>query len=317
MKFYHIVVILILLSVSFSNAQDNLTSAFEFLRTDFNPRTAAMSDAYLSPTNDVSTMFVNPAGMSYIEQDQYAINYTNHILDINGGMAVFARKFPRYGVLSVGLLYMDYGDFEETDENAQPLGRQFGANDFALGIGIANHLDEQFSYGINMKYAFSKLESYNALAIAFDFGLYWAVPYTSDLSFAVTLMNIGRQFIYFQDTKENLPVNFRVGISKKLAHLPLEIAVSLNELNIETNKSTDLIKCFSLGGEFTLSEKLRVRLGYNNNLHNNFEAIDDYRFGGVSAGFGFYFKKYRIDYSYSNYGALGGISRFGFFGSLD
>lgn len=317
MKFYYAIVLLIILSVSISFAQDNLTSAFEFLRTDFNPRTAAMSNAFISPTDDVSAMFVNPAGMSYIEQDQYAINYTNHILDINGGMAVFAREFPKYGVLSVGLIYMDYGDFEETDENAQSLGRQFGANDFALGIGIANHLDDQFSYGINMKYAFSKLQSYNASAIAFDFGLYWAVPYTTNLSFAVTLMNIGRQFVYFQDTKENLPVNFRVGGSKKLDHLPLEIAVSLNQLNVETDKTSDLIKRFSIGGEFTLSKKLRVRLGYNNDLHNNFEALDDYRFGGISAGFGFYFKKYRIDYSYSNYGALGGISRFGFFGSMD
>ena len=317
MKYTHILIILVLLCVSFSNAQDNLTSAFEFLRTDFNPRTAAMANAFLSPTNDVSTMFVNPAGMSYIEQDQFAINYTNHILDINGGMAAYARRFPKYGVLSVGLLYMDYGDFEETDENAQPLGRQFGANDFALGVGIANNLDEQFSYGINMKYAFSKLESYNASAIAFDFGLYWAVPDTDNLSFAVTLMNIGHQFEYFQDTKENLPVNFRVGFSKKLAHLPLEIAGSLNELNMDTNKGLDRIKRFSIGGEFTLSEKLRIRLGYNNDIHNNVESTNDYRFGGVSAGFGFYFKKFRIDYAYSNYGALGGISRFGIFGSLD
>jgi hypothetical protein len=308
---------ILLLSVSVSYTQDNITSAFEFLRTDFNPRTSAMSNSFLSPTNDVSTMFVNPAGLSYLEQDQYAINYTNHILDINGGMAVYARKFPKYGVLSVGVLYMDYGDFEATDENAKLLGKQFGANDFALGIGIANPLDDQFSYGINLKYAFSKLESYNASAIAFDFGLHWAVPYTDNLSFAVTLMNIGRQFVYYKDTKETLPVDFRIGVSKKLAHLPLEIAASLNELNVETDKSLDLIKRFSIGGEFTLSKKLRVRLGYNNDLHNNFESTDDYRFGGVSAGFGFYFKKYRIDYSYSNYGALGGINRFGFFGSLD
>ena len=305
--------------LSFSSlcAQDNLTSAFEFLRTDFNPRTAAMSNAFLSPVNDVSAMFVNPAGLSYIEKDQFVISYTNHILDINGGLAAYARKFQKYGVLSAGILYMDYGDFEETDENAQPLGRQFGANDFALAFGIANHLDDKFSYGVNLKYAFSKLADYNASAIALDFGLYWAVPFTDDLSFAVTLTNIGRQFEYFQDTRENLPANLRVGISKKLAHLPLEVAASLNELNVETKDNLELIKRFSLGGEFTLSEKLRVRLGYNNDLHNSIESTNDYRFGGVSAGFGIYFKSFRLDYAYSNYGALGGVSRFGIFGTLD
>jgi len=316
MKFIHYLYIVVVF-VSLSLAQHDLTSAFEFLRTDFNPRTAAMSNAFLTPANDVSTMFVNPAGLSYIGQDQYAINYTNHILDINGGMAVFARKFQKYGVLSAGILYMDYGDFEETDENAQSLGRQFGANDFALGIGIANHLDEQFSYGVNMKYAFSGLESYNASAIAFDFGLFWAVPFTEQLSFAVTLMNIGRQFDYYKDRKETLPVNFRMGVSKRLAHLPLEVALSLNEMNVDTQDALDIIKRFSLGGEFTLSEKLRLRLGYDNDLHSDVESTDDYRFGGVSVGFGLYIKKFRIDYAYSNYGALGGISRFGLFGTLD
>ena len=298
-------------------AQHDMTSAFEFLRIDFNPRTSATSNAFMSLTNDVSAMYVNPAGMSFINQDQFAINYTNHILDINGGMAAFARNFPKYGVLSVGILYMDYGEFEETDDHAQTLGRQFGANDFALGFGIANHLDEYFSYGVNMKYAFSKLESYNASAIAFDFGLHWAVPYTDDLSASVTLMNIGRQFDYYNDRKETLPVNLRMGVSKKLAHLPLEIAVSLNDMNIDANDAVDIIKRFSIGGEFTLSEKLRVRLGYDNDLHSDVESTDDYRFGGISAGFGFYFKKFRIDYAYSNYGALGGISRFGLFGVLD
>ena len=316
MRFIHFLYI-IFLFVSVSLAQHDMTAAFEFLRTDFNPRTSATSNAYMSPTNDVSAMYVNPAGLSFIDQDQFAINYTNHILDINGGMAAFARNFPKYGVLSVGILYMDYGDFEETDENAQTLGRQFGANDFALGIGIANHLDEHFSYGVNMKYAFSKLASYNASAIAFDFGLHWAVPYIENLSASVALMNIGRQFDYYKNRKETLPVNFRMGVSKKLAHLPLEIAFSLNDLNTDTNEILDLIKRFSVGGEFTLSEKLRLRLGYDNDLHSDVESTDDFRFGGISAGFGVYFKNFRIDYAYSNYGALGGISRFGLFGTLN
>jgi hypothetical protein len=271
----------------------------------------------MSPTNDVSAMYVNPAGLSYIEQDQYAISYTNHILDINGGMAAFAHNFPKYGVLSVGILYMDYGDFEETDDNAQPLGRQFGANDFALGFGIANHLDEHFSYGVNMKYVFSKLESYNSSAIAFDFGIHWAVPYTDNLSASVTLMNIGRQFDYYKDRKETLPINFRMGVSKKLEHLPLEVALSLNDLSTDANDAFDLIKRFSVGGEFTLSEKLRLRLGYDNDMHGDVESTDDFRFGGISAGFGVYIKSFRIDYAYSNYGALRGISRFGLFGTLD
>jgi hypothetical protein len=91
----------------------------------------------------------------------------------------------------------------------------------------------------------------------------------------------------------------------------------LNELNVVSDKFFDRFKRFAFGGEFTLSERLRFRLGYNNDLHSNVESTNDYRFGGISAGFGLYIKKFRIDYAYSNYGALGGINRFGITGSLD
>jgi len=317
MKLVYIFSLLIFVFVYQVFADSNITSGFEYLRTDFSPRTAATSNAFLTLSKDVSSMFINPAGLSSIDQRQFTFNYTNYLLDINGGIAAYAQKFERFGVLSVGLIYMDYGEFDETDENANPIGGTFSANEMALGVGISNHLDQNIAYGVNLKYAFSKIHDYNASAVAIDFGLMYVAPFQDNLNFAISVLNVGTNFEYYADTKETLPLNLRVGFSKKLAHLPLEIAASLNNLNLETEDFVDRFKRFAVGGEFRFSEMLRLRLGYNNDLHSSLGTATDEKFGGISGGLGIYWKNLRFDYAYSNFSSLGSIHRFGITGSLD
>jgi hypothetical protein len=300
-------------------AENSLTSSFEFLRTDFSPRTAAMSNSFTALRGDINGQFINPAGLAYVEQRQYYFNYTNYLLDINGGAAGYAHLHPGFGTLSVGLVYMDYGTFTETDEFAVETGNEFSANEIALGVGVSNFLDKNWAYGVNAKYVFSKIADFNASAVALDFGLIYDAPFQDNLHFAFSVLNIGNNFEYYGKRKESLPLSMRLGLTKKLAHLPLELGVSLNDINVTSEDFADRLKRFSIGGEFTLSKSLRLRLGYNNDLKNslNTENESGSNFGGVSGGLGFYLKRFRFDYSYSSFGLLGSTHRFGIAGWLD
>ncbi len=297
-------------------AGNNLTSGFEFLRTDFSARTAATANAFTAIRGDVNGLLTNPAGMSYAETKQFAFNYTNFLLDISGGYAGYVHLFPNLGVLSAAIIYMDYGEFEETDMDAVSTGNAFSANEMALAVGFSNHLDKHFSYGVNLKYIFSKIQNYNASAVALDFGLMYEAPFQDDLFFAFTLANVGTNFEYYGEVKESLPLSMRLGLTKKLAHLPLELGISLNDFNVEAAEFFDRIKRFSVGGEFRISDALRMRMGYNNDLRSGLETTTNDKFGGISAGLGFYIKKFRIDYAFSNYGAIGNVHRFGIQGTL-
>ncbi len=310
------IILSLLLLIQFSVAATSLTSGFEFLRTDFNTRTAAMGSSYLTLNGDAGGLFINPAGLANIQQQNFGFNYMNHILDINGGNAVYNRIFPKIGVLTAGITYMDYGEFTETNDYAEPTGNTFSAHDFAFVVGIANHLDEQFSYGVNLKYIYSKLEDFSASAMALDFGLLYRIPYVEDLLLGVTLTNMGTNFSSYEDTKEQLPLRFRVGVSKKLAHLPLEISASLNDMNMDGDIFWDRLRRFAVGGEFKVNEMFRLRLGYDHDLHYGFENSTTDKFGGVSGGFGIYWNNYRFDYAYSSFSVLGNIHRIGFSGSL-
>ncbi len=297
-------------------AGGRLTAGFEFLRTDFSPRTSATSGAFLTARGDVGTVLTNPAGMVFAENQQFVFYYSNYLLDINGGLAAYARPVKGLGILSVAVTYFDYGNLEETNRFAEKTGNTFNANDFALAVGLSDHLDKNFSYGVNIKYAFSRIENYNASAVAADFGLMYAAPFEDNLYFAVTLLNLGTNFETYAGPKEPLPMSLNLGVSKILAHLPLEWSVSLRNLNEPRESLGDYFKDFSVGGEFRLSESLRLRLGYDNGLNKDHKTNNTQRFGGLSAGLGIYWNKYRVDYSYSNYGALGAIHRIGIVGRL-
>ena len=101
-----------------------------------------------------------------------------------------------------------------------------------------------------------------------------------------------------------------------MAHLPLEISLSLNDITQQADTFADYFKRFSIGGEFRVSEMLRLRLGYDYDLHDGLTNSTDEKFGGLAGGAGVVWKQFRFDYAYSNLSVLGNIHRFGFSGTL-
>jgi len=315
MKKYYVLLILLISGSLW--AGNSLTSAFEYLRTDFNPRTAALGNAFTTLRGDVNGLFLNPAGMAYSENRHYAFNYTSYLLDINAGVAAYSQRVEGVGILSAAITYVDYGEFKETDEFARETGQSFSPLDFALTLSWADRFEKNFSYGVNLKYAFSKIQDYNASALALDLGLIWESTFQKDLFFAFSLLNVGSNLEYYANTQEDLPLSMRIGVSKILEHLPLEIGFSFTNFNLDADSFTDRLKRFSIGGEFRLSESLRLRLGYDNQLHSDLKALEESEFGGLSGGLGIYVKSFRFDYSYSNYNLLGNTHRFGLTGVID
>ncbi len=304
---------MLLVSFAFGGAG---TSGFEFLRTDFSPRTSAMAGSWTAMRSDINGVFHNPAGLASLQERQFMFNYMKYVLNINGGNAGYSQRVENIGQLSAMIVYFDYGIMDETTDEVIRTGRTFGASDIAFAVSLSDYLDDRFAYGVTIKYVHSSIENYNATAFAMDFGLIYEAPFEDDLFLGISVLNFGQSLTAFIQTKEDLPSTVSIGVSKKLAHLPLVLNVNLNYLNENENDFMDRIKKFSIGGEFTLSSKLRLRLGYNNDLHDDLETINGAGFAGVSAGLGFLWNKFRFDYTFSSLGDLGSISRFGISGEL-
>lgn len=290
------------------NVYSQESSTYNFLRLDVDARSSALAGSYVSAVNDVNTIFYNPAGISTIEKPQVSAGFFKYLLDINSGNAAYAFKYKDVGYFGVGIRYVNYGTFDKIDENFVNQGT-FSANDFAISLGYSSSYKTNLHYGANVKFIFSNIDEYNSTALALDLGALYEIPSFSS-NIGISLMNIGSQLSTYYGAKEKLPLDLKVGASKKLEYLPLEFFFAFNNL---TEKRDDFIghfKNFTIGGEFEINDYFLLRVGYDNLIRQNLETGNSIGLGGFSAGLGFrYNNTYMFDYSFNSIGKIGSVHR--------
>lgn len=290
-------------------AQDEIP-AFDFLRIDPGARGSSLGGAFDAYTNDPNALFYNPASVSTTDSRQVSAGFGKYLLDINFGTLAYVQKFKDKGWLGFGVKYFNYGKFDYADENGNLTGGSFGSSDLMFSAVYSNLIYDKINYGITVKYIYSSIATYKSSALAFDMGLLYLLP-QSGVTFSLTLNNLGSQLTSYIDTKEKLPLDLRVGFSKKLEHTPLNVSVTFAKLNEKTDKLLDRIRAFSIGGEFTFGENVVARLGYNNEHRQDMKLGTTLGLAGFSAGFGLKFAgKYAVDYAFNSDGKIGSMHRF-------
>ncbi|MCK5737848.1 PorV/PorQ family protein, partial [bacterium] len=283
--------VFLLLSLSVAQAASSIgTTGFEFLRTEVNPRATGMAGAFVSIPGDISGISYNPALMSGIQNMTASISYLNHILDLNSGSLIGAKPL-KWGYLGGFVDYMNYGEFTRTtrEDPEGASGETFGANSVVAGVSAAMPVHRLITVGSTIKYIHSGIDSYSAGAVALDFGAYMKVPLAGGdfFNLGISLANIGTATQAFIDTKDDLPLVYRIGVSKSLAHLPLMISAQGYQYQGDDIR-------FAVGGEFSFSPRMVLRLGYNSiGMSQKTDTSGD-KLAGFNLGVGFNWKTYRL-----------------------
>jgi hypothetical protein len=292
-------ILLLLAATVYGNSPG--TIGYQFLRTHTGARPSAMAGSFLAVPGDIHNIYYNPAGINRIPISSATFTYLDHLLDVKSGFAGYVHPNILNGTIGVGALYVDYGNFEGADEQGNPTG-DFGASSVALSLTYATYLMNNLSLGTTAKFIHASIESHSSNAVALDASIMYAVP-LHDLHIAVGVFNLGETLTPFVDRKEELPVNFKAGVSKKLAHLPLLVSLTLYKYNEEQWHG-------ALGGEFILTDYLFFRLGYDHIGRDMQTGSSRDRFAGAAMGFGVLFKSLRFDYALTSFGDLGTLNRF-------
>jgi len=253
-------------------------AGFEFLRTHLGARPSAMAGAFISIPGDIHAIYFNPAGLAPISGRLASATYLNHVLDFQSGSIAYTQPLNKVGQLGVGINYMSYGDFVETDANGNKIGN-FSAGSFAVTSAIGRSINENLMAGASAKFIYSSIDEFSSTAIALDLGVIYRLPFIEDMNLGLGIFNLGHAVSTFMDTKDPLPLNVVFGFSKKLAHLPLEYCVAVN-------KYIDDDVQVSAGGEFTLTEGVFLRIGYNSLGRDMKIGADGDQFAGISFGLG-------------------------------
>jgi len=282
-------------------------TVYNFLRNDVGARAGAMAGSFVTMTNDPTAYFYNPASGATIDGPRGSLGFFKHVLDINAGHLVYGQQVEDLGFFHGGILFTHYGSFTETDERGTPLGT-FSAADFALSVGYSDSPLEHLFYGVTAKFVYSGIGSYSSTGLAADAGILYTIP-ESRLALGASLRNLGTQMSSYGGSGESLPVDLTVGASVVPRGLPLHLHLNFHRLTDAADSFGDRFRWFTIGGEFTLSSALQVRLGYDNGRRQDLKIGSSAGLAGFSIGLGLKVSDYQVDYALSSLGEIGNLHR--------
>lgn len=282
---------------------------YEFLNLDMSPRSGALAGSFVAANDDPDIIFSNPAGLYGLQGTPVSFSYLKHLLDFNFASLSASREFEDIGRISAGIKYANFGSFTEADEYGNQYS-EYGAADFLLTAGYANEIDKNFHYGVNVKFIYSGIADYSSTALAADIGVQYLIA-DENWTFAVAFRNFGSQLSSYIETTENLPFEMAIGVSKKLQYLPLRFFVDFRKLNESQESFFSRFKSFTVGGEFTLSKVVKLRLGFDAEKRRELKIGSFAGLAGFNVGLGFNVKEYHVGYAYSSFGEIGALHRFG------
>ena len=291
-------------------------SSFQFLQLEPSARAAALGGAMVAVADgDPNALFYNPATPGTVAERSATLSYLNHLADMNAGTVAYSHTASTLGTtLSGGIRFASWGEFQRRDAYGEPTGT-FRASDAALTLGASRGVGERLRYGANLHLLHAQIDRARATAVAVDVGGLYRWP-AYGMSVGAALRNAGTALDGYGDRSTPLPLDLQVGVSKRLAHLPLLLTVAAYDL---TNLSTGVrggttfdhvLGHLIMGAEMRPGDVLRLRVGYNHRRSRELALTDRFDFAGVGLGFGIHLGRIAVDYAYNSWSSLGGLHQF-------
>ncbi len=317
---------------------------YEFTNLSNSARISAFGTNFATiDDGDIDLAYSNPSLITNEMHNQLSLNYLGYFAGTKAGFISYGRHFNKLGTFVGSLQFLNYGDFDGTDNSGQSTGT-FNASEYNFIIGWSKPLSKNLRLGVNIKNIISNLESYHSYGIAADI----ALNYSSKeglFSSSLILKNMGRQITTYTGNKnESLAFDIQFGISKKFEHAPFRLLFLLDniqkwDLRYTDPNSTDNIDPFTgekkesskafdftdnalrhliVGAEFAPGKgKFMLRLGYNYRRQQEMRIASRSGLVGFSFGVGLKVYKFKIGYSRATYHLAGGTNTISIGTNLD
>ncbi len=271
---------------------------------------------------DPSLALFNPALADSSFHKNVSIGYSPYIADISYGHGSFAWNILNAGTFFAGVNHLGYGDMIMADEKGEITGK-FTASESIIFLGFAKDLSPRLTGGLTFKPVFSTISSYHSWGMAFDAGVHYRHS-NGRFHAGALLRNAGRQLSTYGDADaETLTPDLQIGFSTKLAHAPFRFSITARDLlsgtldyelpendygiNVSQPESANagfgnlLLRHLVFGVEFVPSKSFYVAGGLNPRRRQELKVDSRISTVGYSWGFGFRIYKFNFSYSSSKY----------------
>ncbi len=286
--------------------------AGEFLALGVGGRQLGMGGAAVALTNDVTSGYWNPAGLTAVNYPQLTFMHAENFGGIVGyDYAAVAIPFQTNKSFGVSIIRLGVADVPDTravwdnsrndfTDDAKRLGvdmliSRFNAADYAVMFSYAAASTKNFSYGINAKVIYRNIGSFaSAKGIGFDVGLMYQTSQgillgasVQDVTTTLVSWSTGRNELIAPTAKlgagyvlDALYGRFTFGADTDVRFEGRKSTANFNVGNMSFN--------FRGGAEYSYKEVVALRLG-----------MDD--IGRITLGAGVKLSKLNIDYAFAKF----------------
>jgi hypothetical protein len=263
-------------------AQDQAAgSPGEWLARYSSARSLGLGSAYVATADDPLGVLWNPAGLSFMDQNQVRFENARMFGETTINSFGFAVPGSRWPSLGVAMVTLGSGEFQQTNDMNDELG-SFKEGETAWLLTASKAVTPRVSLGANFKLVQQTVESFSAGGFGMDLGA--LVQVLPDLKLGVSMMNVGGPSLKLRDEQETYPSQIRGGAA-------LNVLQGRGLVAVEMDHAEGLGARFSAGAEYWIMSGVALRMGYSPD--------------GGSGGFTYRFApQYSLDYATADH-ALG------------
>lgn len=303
-------------------------------------RSSGFGGANSGSVRGLESMFLNIAGTAFTKKTELMFCHTDYFK--GSGISIntvgFGQKIGESGVLSIGLMSMDFGDIEITTPDL-PEGNlgTFSPQFLNITASYAKVFSNSIYGGIAFKIIDESISNLNAGGLAFDAGIQYVTGTSKDkdnIKFGIALRNVGPPLTFSGDglsfkgtvisSGQTITVEQRVEKFEMPSLINIGITydhkfTDMHRLSISGNFTANSFSNdqFALGLEYAFKENFMLRGGYQYEKDISDEELKRTANNGLSGGvsvdvpFGKSGKKFGIDYSYTVTNPFDGTHRIG------
>ena len=239
--------------------------AFKFLNLHYDARGAALGGLSAQAAG-AEALYWNPAGLAKAGGLGFSAGMTQWLVEtsyMNAGVVMPMAG----GVLGVGFVSVDYGDFmksgwEEVSGSYvfNPNQETFTASDNALQVSYGRFLSDKFSVGGSAKVISESIEDESLSGLAFDVGMQFNTGY-KNLQMGGVISNFGPTIDPVEEDSESSlapPMAFSFGaVGQAFGNENTGLVAGLNVV-----KLSDMSQRIAIGGEMTMGNVVKLRANY-------------------------------------------------------
>jgi hypothetical protein len=318
-----------------------------FLEIGVGARAMGLGGAYTALAQDVTALYWNPAGISFIQGASAHVS----VADLFGGLGIrhtfLGAVLPvgGSGAIGVGFTQLTSGDIERTtvaypEGNDPAFGATFSWTSTAVEIAYGRRLTDRLNFGAGVKYVTEGIDNANATYVGLDLGIQFRTGlYGTTIGAALSNLGTSSRFtgpaierfafddfrpgatqVQLRTNSNPLPTSFRFGVRSDLMGTaealftqagPHRLVVSgeiLDAIDTDVN--------YTIGAEYSLGNIVFLRAGkrWVNEAHDESFRTGNYGLswgGGLSLPFGGG-RRLAFDYARTNMGELDNVQIYSF-----